>query len=319
MKVLHTPIWRRLLGPIEDRIREVGLDVELVPLGSGPGTVLLAGGSLSEEDFALAREAGVEWVQMLTVGMEDVTPAIAGTPVVLTTVGGVGVDAIAEFVFARILEDAKELRRLAELQSARAWEMPVLGELAGATITVVGLGPIGERVAELGRAFRMHVVGVRRRPEVGSTWCDEVAGPDELREILPRTDVLVIAAPQTPDTEGLLGSEALDAIQEGALVVNVGRGPLVDEDALLDALRAGRVRAALDVFGEEPLPEDSPLWDAPGLAASPHCASITPGLFAQLADIAVENLRRHLAGEPLENVVDKDAWYPVRQAPSGRG
>lgn len=317
MKLLHTRIRSRLLDPIRARIDELGLPVELAALGSGPGDALFAGESLSTEQFALAQDAGVRWVQMLTVGLEEtLSPDVTDSPVVVTTVGGVAVGPIAEFALARMLEHAKDLPGLADLQARHAWEMPFLERLESKTLTVLGLGPIGERVAELGRALRMHVIGVRRRPQVGSESCHEVVGPDDLVDVLPRTDYLVIAAPQTPATEGLVGRAALDALKDGAFLVNVGRGRLVDEDALLGAVRQGRLRAALDVVREEPLPPDSPLWSTPGLAVSPHCASLTPALFDDLAGIAVDNLARFLRGDELRNVADKAAGYPVRAQPS---
>lgn len=313
MKLLHTRVPKRILDPIMERTAQRGLPVELSPLGSGAGDALLAGFSLSVEEAAAAEEAGVRWVQVTTVGLEDVldTP-LAGSSIALTTVGGLATGPIAEFAFARILEHAKDLPRLRRLQGKRSWEMVSLGELRGSTLTVVGLGPVGQRVAEVGKAFGMHLVGVRRRPAAGAGPCDEVVAPDALTEVLPRTDYLVVAAPQTPATVGMVGRVELGAMKPGALLVNVARGPLVDQEALAEAVGAGRVRAALDVFDEEPLPADSPLWDLSGLAVSPHCASITPTLFGELADIVVANLERFLAGEPLENLVDKESGYPVR-------
>lgn len=314
MRMLHTKIWRRLMAPVEAEVVNRGLDVELAPLGSGPGDALLAGTALTEEEFLEAEAAGVRWVQMLTVGMEDVmSPALEQSPVLLTTVGGIAVDPMAEFVFARILAHAKRFDALAEMQAQHRWEpMTMLGSLGGATLTVVGLGPVGARIAELGRAFRMQVIGVRRRPGTGAGACDEVAGVDSLQSVLARTDYLVLALPLTEETRGLIGGAELDAMKPGAVLVNVGRGPLVDEQALLAAVATGRVHAALDVVVDEPLPADSPLWDAPGVVVSPHCSSITSGLFDELAEVAVDNIARFLAGKPLRNQVDKRAGYPVR-------
>lgn len=319
MRMLHTRIWDGLLGPIEAAIARRDLPVELAPLGSGPGDALLVAWSLSDEELAEAERAGVRWVQVLTVGLEDVlTPAVVASPVTVTTVGGVAARAIAELVLARILEHAKQLPHLATLQDARRWRsMLRLEALHDATLAVVGLGPVGRRIARIGRAFDMHLVAVRRRPEQGPGPCDEVAAPDDLRDVVSRSDYVVLAAPQTHDTVGLVDDAVLRAVKPGALLVNVARGPLIDEDALLRQLPEGRFRAALDVFREEPLPEDSPLWTAPGLRASPHCASVTPGLFDELADIAVTNIERFVAGGQLENVVDKHAGYPSGDPPTG--
>ncbi len=313
VKLLHTKIWRPQLDPIRKRIEERGLPVELVPLGSGPGDALLVGWSMSDDELHEAEEAGVRWAQVLTVGLEDViTPAVAASPITITTVAGLATTAMAEFVFARILEHAKKLPHLDDLQSRHEWDqMQMLGSLRGATLTVVGLGPVGRRVAEVGRAFGMHLIGVRRHPEHGPGPCDEVVAATDLPDVLGRSDYVVVAAPQTPETVGLFDERALAAMREGSLLVNIGRGPLIDEQALVAALRSGRFRAALDVFDEEPIPEESPLWDTPGLRISPHCAAINPSLFDESADIAIDNIQRFLADEPLRNVVDKEAGYPV--------
>lgn len=320
MKLLHTRIWRRMLDPIVDRIEDRSLPVELAPLGSGSGEALLVGWSLSDEELHEAEDAGVRWTQILSVGLEEViSPAVAASPLVFTSIGGLATGPMTEFVFARILEHAKALRQLDRLQAAHEWgQMQVLGSLRNATLAVIGLGPIGQTVAEVGRAFGMNVVGVRRRPEQGPGPCHEVFGTADLAGVLSRSDYVVLAAPQIPETIGLIDQQMLDSLKDGALLVNIGRGPLIEEDALLRSLPSGRFEAALDVFNEEPLPESSPLWDVPGLRISPHCAAITPSLFDEVADIAVDNIERFLTRQPLRNVLDKQAGYPLaEQALSG--
>lgn len=315
MRVLHTQISKRFHGALTSRLARFEDPVELAPLGAGPGEALLIGNTLTEDEFREAVGAGVRWVQSLMAGVEDLLiPPLVESDVVFTSGGGTSAAPMAEFVFARILERAKRLRTLAELQAAREWKPTWLGELAGRTLTVVGLGPIGRRVAELGRAFGMHVIGVRRRPEAGPGPCHEVVGTKALPSVLGRTDYLVLAPALTPETRGMIGAVELAAMKPGSLLVNVGRGELVDERSLLAALGTGSIEAALDVFAEEPLPAGSPLWEAPGLAVSPHSSALGDTLLEGLADLVADNIDRFRRGAPLRNVVDKASGYPLPEA-----
>lgn len=312
MRVLHTKITRRVMEPLAGLLEGRGLAVEFAALGDGTGDALLAGAVLTEDEFLTAEKAGVRWAQILSIGLERVlTPALVDSHVMLTSVSGLGAVEMAEFVFARILEQAKKLRELAEMQRDHTWKTVWLGALKGATLTIVGLGPIGTAAAALGRAHRMHLIGVRRRPESGPGPCDEVVGPGALLDVVGRTDYLVLAPPLTDDTRGMIGARELAAMKAGAFLVNVGRGDLIDQPALLDALGEGRIAAALDVFETEPLPEDSLVWDTAALAVSPHCSSLTPALFTEMAEIVADNIERFARGEPLRHVVDKRAGYPL--------
>jgi phosphoglycerate dehydrogenase-like enzyme len=206
--------------------------------------------------------------------------------------------AMAEWVLWAILADVKAARVAAEQQASRTWEHLDLGDLAGARVLIVGHGSIGEAVEARLRPFEVaDVVRVARRAR------DGVHAVDELPRLLGGADVVVNLLPATPQTDGLFDARMLAAMREGALFVNAGRGATVDTGALLQALRADRLRAVLDVMDPEPLPEDHPLWDAPNVILTPHSAGDTPGAERAAWALAGEQLRRHAAGDPLRNVV----------------
>jgi phosphoglycerate dehydrogenase-like enzyme len=184
--------------------------------------------------------------------------------------------------------------------------------LAGCTIGIVGLGAIGTAVAERARPFGMRVIATRRRfvPGMTSPVADELLGPDGLDHLLAESDAVILAAPQTAETENLIGERELALMKPGSVLCNVGRGALVDETALLAGLADGRPAAAiLDVTREEPLPSTSPLWDAPNVYLSPHSAAVNDGYFDAVLDLFVANLVRYVKDEPLLNEVRPDVGY----------
>lgn len=312
MRLLHTEFSARFVDAISERLAGLDPPVRPAPLGDGESEMLLVGMTLADDELARALDAGVKWIQAAGAGIEHVlTPALAASEVTLTNSGGAGAGPIAEFVLARILEHAKKLRTLAALQAAKTWKSTWTSDVAGATAVVVGLGPIGRRVAELCKAFRMHVVGVRRRPGAGAGPCDEGVGPAALAATVARGDYVVLAPPLTPDTRGLYGTAEVAAMKDGALLVNVGRGDLVDEEAVLAGLASGRFFAALDVFTTEPLPEGHPAWETEGLSVSPHCSSLAPSMFGGLVDFVTDQVDRYIHGRPLRSVVDKRSGYPL--------
>jgi phosphoglycerate dehydrogenase-like enzyme len=230
----------------------------------------------------------------------------------LTTAAGANAVAIAEFALARVLQVWKRFREIDEAQAVRHWE-PLYGEqLAGATLGLLGLGAINSAVAARARALGLRVLATRRSATPGATApnVDALFPPSELHAMLARCDAVVAAVPETAETTGLFDAAAFAAMPPGSCFCNVGRGSLVDEAALIDALRRGHLRAAaLDVAREEPLPPDDPLWDAPNLYVSPHSAAAPAALFANLHELFEDNLARYLAGEPLRNEVDVRRGY----------
>jgi phosphoglycerate dehydrogenase-like enzyme len=210
---------------------------------------------------------------------------------------GVHATPLAEWSFLGILAFTKQLPRALADQRTHHWDHYPHDELPGKTLLVVGLGAIGREVARLGEAFGMRVLAVRRRE-------------GDLDELLPQADVVVVTLPLTDETRGLISRERVAAMRDGAIFVNVGRGGVVDEEALVEALRSHRLRgAALDVFATEPLPESSPLWDLDNVLVSPHTAALSYRENERIVELFAENLRRYLAGEELLSRIDVDVFY----------
>jgi phosphoglycerate dehydrogenase-like enzyme len=248
----------------------------------------------------------LRWVQAIGAGTDHFRGAELGPDVVVTNAAGVAAVPIAEFVVGQLLSIWKRFDKLADQQRRHVWE-PVYGrQVSGLKLGLVGLGAIGTAVAERARALGMQVLAVRRRPGADDRQpvVDEVVGPERFHDVLPRVDAVVVCAPATPDTQDLFDEAAFAAMRPGAVFCNVARGSLVDEAALLDALRSGHLEAAvLDVTREEPLPADSPLWDAPNLRLSPHSSASLDHYVESVFELFADNLGRYLRGEPLRNVV----------------
>ncbi len=286
-----------------------GLPVAFADLGSGPGDALIVA-QYATDDVRVGMASGVRWIQSLATGVETVLiPEVVQSEVVVTNSSGATAGPVAEYTFGMILEHAMGLRRTAQSQQKHTWDRFFHDRLEGSTLAVVGLGPIGQRVAKLGRAFGMRVLGVRRRPEAGPAGCDAVFAPARLAEVMAESDYVVLLAAATPATQQLVDRTALAAAKPGCLIVNVGRAELVDHAALLDAVREGRVRAALDALPEEPLPPESPWWDAPGTTISAHVAVWTRSMLDLTTELVADNVARFVQGRPLLNVVDKDLGY----------
>lgn len=225
---------------------------------------------------------------------------------------GLGAVPIAEWVLARILQIAKELPAHDAQAREHRWQGKQGGIVQGKTVAIVGLGAIGREVAKRCRAFGMGTVGVRRRAAAGALDpdVDELVGPDALHDALGRADVVVVAAPGTSDTDDMFDAAAFAAMRPGAVFVNVARGTLVVEQALIDALTSGHLRAAaIDVARTEPLPAGDPLWDAPNLLISPHSSTSGEGYAARAFDLLCTNLGHLVRGEPLVNRVDLSGGY----------
>jgi phosphoglycerate dehydrogenase-like enzyme len=255
----------------------------------------------------LADADELAWLQAMSAGVDHLDhDALGERGVALTTAAGVHAEPAAEQVFGYLLTLARRLDVAAENRRRGVWERYEPGELAGDTLGVVGLGAIGTRVAELGRAFRMDVVGTKRDPTDAPDAVDEAYEPDDLHEVLRAADYLVLACPLTDETRGLIGREELRAMADDAVLVNVARGAVVDEHALVRALQYGGIgAAALDVFADEPLPAESPLWDLSNAIVTPHVAGSTPRYAERLADVFADNYRRYRDGgvEALDNRV----------------
>ena len=246
----------------------------------------------------------LRWVQALGAGVSHLTSAgLREAGIRLTNASGANAASIAEFVLTRVLGEFKQVRRLDANQQRRQW-LPVYSEeIAHKTLGLIGFGPINQAVARRARAFDLRVV-VLRRSAAGSELADEVVGPEGLHDMLSRCDIVVAAVPESPETHELFDSAAFAAMKDGSMFVNVGRGTLVHEPALADALQSGKLRAAaIDVAAVEPLPEDSPLWDAPNIYISAHCSTAPSGFFDAVHDVFNRNVALFLAGQPLVNEI----------------
>jgi phosphoglycerate dehydrogenase-like enzyme len=224
---------------------------------------------------------------------------------------------IAEHVFAVLLGLAKQLPFVLENQRARRWaqndffgtRLPWL--LRGRTLGLIGVGTIGAEIARLGAAFGMRVLALRRRAGGAAIDAvDEMLGPGELDSLLQRSDVLVIAAPLTPETLNMIGVAQIERMKQGAVLINVGRAKIVDHLALADALHSGHLGgASFDVFHQEPLPADDPLWSAPNTILTPHTSGFRQGHWDEVIELFADNLSRFLCGEPVRFRIDPALGY----------
>ncbi|HJM89848.1 MAG TPA: D-2-hydroxyacid dehydrogenase [Dehalococcoidia bacterium] len=265
----------------------------------------------------LAYAPRVKWIQGTSTGVGRTVErlGLVGTDVLVTTARGVHAGPLAEFAMLTLLSHAKHQRYMQEESHHRRWERFCSDDLEGRTLAIVGVGSIGLRVAAVGRAFGMRVVALARpgsdhtAEELG---VDELFSSERLHEMLAETDALVLAVPDTPDTAGLMDRAAFAALKPGAVFVNVARGQVVDEVALIDALRTEQVAfAGLDVFAVEPLPAESPLWELPNVIISPHSASTVASENRKITEIFSHNLRCYVEGREgdMMNVLDKARLY----------
>ena len=323
-----------------ERIRAAAPGARLVTvsvegLADGPldDVEVMLRGWLSSDAFdrLLARAPHLAWVHSATSGVERaLTPASRERGLLVTNARGVFSRPIAEYVMMMILGVSRRLPQLLELQRERTWQPLEGAELRDVTVGIVGLGSIGRAVGALATAFGCRVVAVRRRPETadppaaadgsgladgddrsfGEVMLDRVGGPDTLPELLGESDFIVLAAPLTPETEDMINAETLAMVKPGAWLINVARGRLIDERALLRALRDGPLGGAvLDTFRDEPLPPMSSFYDLPNVIVTPHTAWSSGRVLDRSVELFCDNLRRFAKGDPLLNVVDPAAGY----------
>ena len=309
--------------------RIVSVSVEGLADGPVDDVEVMLRGWLSSEAFdrILARAPRLSWVHSATSGVERALTASAlERGLLVTNARGVFSRPIAEYVAMMILAVSRRLPQLLELQRERTWQPLEGAELRDVTVGIVGLGSIGRAVGALATAFGCRVVAVRRRAEEGTAagrhageegtasfgelLLDRVGGPESLPELLAESDFIVLAAPLTPETEEMINEETLALVKPGAWLINVARGRLVDERALIRALRDGPLGGAvLDTFRDEPLPPMSSFYDLPNVIVTPHTAWSSGRVLDRSVELFCDNLRRFAQGEPLLNVVDPAAGY----------
>ncbi len=281
-----------------------------------PGAEVVFGWAVTAANFASASR--LRWIQITAAGVgSQLFPALVQSDVLLTNGRGLHATAMAEHTLGVLLAFARKLHLARDAQNRSRWtqhelwtEDPAFGQLEGATLGLVGLGSVGSGIASRARALGLEVIAVRRRPSADPAPADQQWGVERLPDLVARADFLVLAAPLTAETRGLMDRATIARMKRSAVLVNLGRGSLVDEAALIDALREGRIAgAALDVFRDEPLPASSPLWSMPQVIVTPHVSGLGPRYWERAVDLFAHNLRAYLAGEPLANLVDKRAGY----------
>jgi phosphoglycerate dehydrogenase-like enzyme len=307
-----------------ERLRSEFIEVEVSQLNSYENVEqhitdveILFGISLRPEQFLAAKE--LRWIHSQAAAVHQLMfPELVNSDVIITNARDVHGPVVAEQVIAMIFALAKRIPAAVRFQQKHEWGQDAFStgrshsrELAGATLGLVGLGSIGRNVAKHASALGMRVIAVREHPEKEKPqYVDKVLPTSKLQELLSLSDYVVLSAPVTPETTGMIGKQQLATMKPDAFLLNVGRGPLVDEAALAEVLQQHKIGgAALDVFDQEPLPPDSPLWDLEDLLITPHTAGISEKMWERHYVLFSENLRRYLSGQPLLGLVDKRSGY----------
>ncbi|HKD82667.1 MAG TPA: D-2-hydroxyacid dehydrogenase [Candidatus Angelobacter sp.] len=281
-----------------------------------PDTDVFIGWSLRPPQFVAAKR--LRWIHSPAAAVHQLMfPELIRSSVLVTNSTGIHGPVVAEHAITVLLALAKRLPQAMQYQAKHIWsqdqlwqEHPRPREVAGATVLVVGMGGIGREFTARAKAFGMKVLAVRENPSKGTDGADAVYSPAEIDTVLPLADYVLLCTPVTPATTGLINRARLNKMKSDAYLINVGRGPLIDEAAVFQALKDRRIAgAALDVFDEEPLPADSPFWTLDNLLITPHTAAVTERLWERHYRLIDENMKRFLAGEPLLNAVDKTRGY----------
>ena len=260
------------------------------------------------------RQGRLRWIQSSAAGLDHcLVPAVVESPVIVTSASGVLADQVTEHTIALLTALTRSLPVFFRAQQQREFIRRPTRDLTGATVGIVGMGGVGRRLVEVLAAFKTRILAtdwypIDKPPQVESLW-----PPERLDELLPLVDVLILSVPLTDRTRGMIGAREIGLLKPGSLLVNVARGPLVVEDALIAALRSGHLAgAAVDVTATEPLPATSALWELPQVIITPHVGGQSARRIDNMTDFFCENLRRDQAGEPLRNLVDKRLGFPTR-------
>ncbi len=313
--VVRKALEERYLRQLRDRFSDtefvVATDDEAFMAALPEADAIIGGDPLSDEELAAAQR--LRWVQVTSAGVEEwLTPALAKHPLKLTNFSGVAAPNIADHVLAMLYAFARGLPELLERQRRKEWsdEEPTTFEPAGQTLVILGLGDIGEELAKRASGVGMRVLAMQRNPEEPPEGVDETVRSDELPDLLREADHLALTLPLTEKTRGMIGAKELALLRPSAYLYNIGRGQLIDQDALIAALRDGKLAGAgLDVVDPEPLPADSPLWKLPNVLITGHHAVATPRLWERGIVLLEDNVDRFLKGEELRNEVDTKAGY----------
>ncbi len=259
----------------------------------------------------------VKWLQATSSGigqkLHNLKYDLRMPDTIFTSARGVHAQPLAEFCMMIMLAFNKKFLPTIESQRKKHWARFAGTDLRNKTIGIIGMGKVGREVARMAKCFGMNVLGMKKEVEgvaPSSLNADELYGMNQFERILPRSQYLVLIAPHTPETEKMIGRNQLGMLPEGAILINIGRGALVDQLELVKALESGHLGGAgLDVFEEEPLPQDSPLWNMENVIVSPHSGSTSDSENTLIVELFCENLRRYLNGEPLLNVIDIERMF----------
>ena len=289
------------------------LDIQFLPQGEQLGDHVsdaeIVYGTVGESDFPKAK--ALRWIQQPFVGVEWARfPAFMESDVSLVNSRVLYGPQIAEHAFALLLSMTRGIITQLDFMRHKHWEWAPTIEIAGMTMCILGLGGIGRAVAVRAKAFDCKVIAVDKEPVEKPDTVDELAQMDSLLDFLAQTDILMVCCPITPETHKLLSHDQFSAMPEGSYIVNVSRGKVVDEDAMIAALDSGRLAGAgLDVTYTEPYPEDGPLWMRPNVILASHTAGGSQNIGKRAMELFIENLRHDVNGEPLVNVIDKEKGY----------
>jgi phosphoglycerate dehydrogenase-like enzyme len=309
------PALKRLnsnLGP-DVRLKFADKASDLEPELADASVLFQWAGNREELKRVLAGAPRLKWIHGRYAGLDAIlSPELIASPVPLTNGRGSFSQSLGEFVMCGALYFAKDLPRMLRSKAARHWDMFDVLELSTQTMGIVGHGDIGRAIARRAKAFGMKVLALRRdtTPRAGDEDVDQVFANADLHKMLPLCDYVVAAAPLTPQTKHMIGAAEFALMNPDVIVMNVGRGPVIDEAAIVKALEAKQIRGAvLDVFEVEPLPAASPLWGMENVLISFHTADHTKDWLDDAVSLFVENFRRFRNGEALKNVADKQAGY----------
>jgi phosphoglycerate dehydrogenase-like enzyme len=261
----------------------------------------------------IKRAPKLKWIQMSYAGIETVLKDkdLVDSPVTLTNASGVQAEAISEFVLAMMLAFDKRLLKLVEQKNQKIWKSMLMVGLASQTVGILGLGSIGKELARKAKALGMHVIAYDRpRKSMRARYVDQLVAGEEIDLVFKQSDFVACCLPLAPKTTGIIGAKEFRLMKPTAVFINVSRGPVVQEDALIRALQEKWIAGAgLDVFEKEPLPQDSPLWEMPNVIISPHCCGRLDDNDDRVVEFFVMNLKRYLNGKHLLNIVDKKAGF----------
>lgn len=297
------------IGTSFDDVSDAALaEVDSVLLGAGP-----TGGNKKHLQAVWTKLRNLKWMHSNMAGLDFfLFPDIVASNVTVTNSKGVYSRSLSEYALFACKYFALNMPRMIAQRQKKNWEQFSVRELSGQTMGIIGYGDIGQCTGELAKSYGMRVLGSRRNPHLskGDPVVDEMYATDALHEMVSKSDYVVCAMPLTPETEGIVDSSLLAKMKSTAVLVNIGRGPCVDEAALIKALQDGTILGAgLDVFESEPLPESSPIWEMDNVLMSFHNADRVTGWLDNSIQLFVDNMRLYLEGKPLENVVDAKRGY----------